>query len=237
MEQWISGQKIMDKKKIARPGFFNIVTGQDLQPYYKSGRPKPSPEFSEKLSELADLKKQLPILKQRIKRPVNPKDIRQEIIRVRQELAGKDDETELKYVQARKKEIEAELPKPNPYSWRSYCLPDSEEEASEIIDDLINSYFKTADVDEVIGKKLKRPLSDDLNDKKLRPSNKHRIECRKTAEKLWGKNPEITIADMIHKDEINTLFNGRIYNTKTMRNWIKDLCPNRSPGRRPKAKQ
>jgi len=39
---------------------------------------------------------------------------------------------------------------------------------------------------------------------------------------------------MIHNDEINAVFDGKVYNDKIIRNWIKEFCPDRSPGRRPK---
>ena len=57
------------------------------------------------------------------------------------ERAGEDCETQLQYTKERIKTIEGVLPHPNPHSWKDYCLPDSEEEASEIIDDLINCRF------------------------------------------------------------------------------------------------
>jgi hypothetical protein len=65
---------------------------------------------------------------------------------------------------------------------------------------------------------------------------RHRIECRKVAERIWKdeikkKKPITTIADMMHKDEINKLFEKRVYSEKTMRDWLKELCPNRKPGR------
>jgi hypothetical protein len=71
--------------------------------------------------------------------------------------------------------------------------------------------------------------------KKLRPSQMHRDECRKVAAKFWEKYPEMTIADMIDRAEILEVSkknNGKAYMEKTVRNWIKDLCPDRSPGRR-----
>jgi hypothetical protein len=72
---------------------------------------------------------------------------------------------------------------------------------------------------------------------KLRPNQKHKIECRKVAKKIWDENPSITIADMILSDEISNVCEGKVYAEKTLHNWIKDLCPNRSPGRRPKKSQ
>jgi len=74
--------------------------------------------------------------------------------------------------------------------------------------------------------------------KNLRPSQKAKIECRKIAEAIWRNSRKITIADMLNEDEIvfaSTKSNGDLYSEKTVRNWIKDLCPNRSPGR-PKKK-
>ncbi|MFC1554093.1 sigma 54-interacting transcriptional regulator [candidate division KSB1 bacterium] len=70
--------------------------------------------------------------------------------------------------------------------------------------------------------------------KKLRPSQKHRLECRKIAEKIWANNPSITIPEMIQRAEIKEAADNIDYRKRTMRNWIKNLCPNRSPGRRPK---
>jgi hypothetical protein len=72
---------------------------------------------------------------------------------------------------------------------------------------------------------------------KLRPSQKHRERCRAIAELIWQSNSDITIEDMAKKDEIKRIGcenNG--YTVKTIREWIKDLCPNRKPGRRPEAK-
>ena len=71
-------------------------------------------------------------------------------------------------------------------------------------------------------------------EKKLRPVQRHKKECREVAKKIWKKDSTITIADMLMKDEITYACEGRIYAEKTIRDWIKDLCPNRSPGRRPK---
>ena len=71
---------------------------------------------------------------------------------------------------------------------------------------------------------------------KLRPNQRHKIECRKIAAKIWENEPNVTIADMIWRDEIAEACEKKTYNESTLRNWIKDLSPNRSPGRRPKKK-
>ena len=58
-------------------------------------------------------------------------------------------------------------------------------------------------------------------------------EVRKVAKEEWDKDQSITIEDMALKDEINSITDN---NEKTIRNHIKDLCPNRKPGRRPAPK-
>ena len=71
--------------------------------------------------------------------------------------------------------------------------------------------------------------------KKFRPSQIAKIECRTIAKKIWEKDPTITIAAMIdHKELIPHTIkkDGNEYTAKTVRNWIKDLCPDRSRGRR-----
>jgi hypothetical protein len=63
----------------------------------------------------------------------------------------------------------------------------------------------------------------------------HRERCRAIAQMLWDQDPKITIADMIHRDEINKYgCEEKLYSEKTLRTWINDLAPDRSPGRRPK---
>ncbi len=70
---------------------------------------------------------------------------------------------------------------------------------------------------------------------------RHRIECRKVADKIWKdeikkKKPITTIDNMMQKDEVNEVFEGETYHDSTMRKWLKDLCPNRKPGPRPTIK-
>ena len=61
-------------------------------------------------------------------------------------------------------------------------------------------------------------------------------KVREKASALWEKDPTITIAYMAyeHLADIAKKPNGSIYADGTIRKWIKDLCPDRSRGRRPK---
>jgi hypothetical protein len=122
-------------------------------------------------------------------------------------------------------------------SWFYLELPDSEEEAEKLIDKVVNSYFLKEDVLKKLGPAKKdagKLFANTQTGKKLSPVQRHKIECRRIAAELWNKDPSITIADMVHKDEINLVSDPKNYNGKTLRNWIKDLCPDRTPGRRPK---
>lgn len=86
-----------------------------------------------------------------------------------------------------------------------------------------------------------QPLKEEIEssgpkEKKLRQNQKAKIECRKVAEKLWKKDPIITITDMTKEPEILAVDqrkDGKHYMEGTIRDWIKDLCPDRSQGRRP----
>jgi hypothetical protein len=69
---------------------------------------------------------------------------------------------------------------------------------------------------------------------KQRPNQEHRLACRVVAKALWEQDPTITIHDMGYRDEINALLRGKGYSDATFRDWFKDLCPNRQPGRRKK---
>jgi hypothetical protein len=71
---------------------------------------------------------------------------------------------------------------------------------------------------------------------KPKPRNEDKWDVvRRKAAELWKSDPTITIADMASRDEI-TLILGRNYADKTIKEHIKDLCPNRNPGRRPDKK-
>jgi hypothetical protein len=76
-------------------------------------------------------------------------------------------------------------------------------------------------------------------DIKLRPVQKHKKECREIAKSIWKQMPELNIAEMIRRDEITIIRlkkKPKQYSERTIRGWIKNLCPNPKSGRRPKPK-
>ncbi len=78
-------------------------------------------------------------------------------------------------------------------------------------------------------------LEEEKHGVNLRPSQRHRLRCREIAASLWEGDATITIAGMAYRDEINRACEGEVYADSTIRKWIKDLCPNRLPGRRKKS--
>lgn len=119
------------------------------------------------------------------------------------------------------------LPEKCKLSWK-YLSVNSEEIAKAVNKRLENAIFKEEEVD----KYFVNIKSDPLLKKKLRPNQKCKIDCREMAKKLWEKDPTITITAMFDHAEIKKIRNNK-YKEKTFRNWVKDFCLNRKPGRRP----
>lgn len=65
-----------------------------------------------------------------------------------------------------------------------------------------------------------------------RSNQRHRLKVREIAKKLWQNHPDWTIQRLIEHNEVNAATTPRVYSEKTLRYWIKDLAPNRLPGRR-----
>lgn len=67
-----------------------------------------------------------------------------------------------------------------------------------------------------------------------RASQRHRERCRALAALLWEREPSLTIEAMIDRDEIAKFGQEeQCYDRDVVRRWVKDLCPDRKPGRRP----
>ncbi|MCK9228810.1 MAG: hypothetical protein M0P30_13635 [Syntrophorhabdaceae bacterium] len=65
-----------------------------------------------------------------------------------------------------------------------------------------------------------------------RLNQRHKLKVREAAQSLWQKHPGWTIQKLIDSDEINAITTPRVYTERTLRDWIKDLAPDRRPGRR-----
>jgi hypothetical protein len=134
----------------------------------------------------------------------------------------------------------------NGSSWEGFGLPQDPELSARFIGALLNSFYLRDEVynrlspqselapdqEPVQPVQIFEQVEKAVKQQKLRPAQRHRLACREAAEKIWREKPNLTIEDMIQRDEIANACEGILYREKTIRNWIKDLCPNRKPGRR-----
>ena len=95
----------------------------------------------------------------------------------------------------------------------------------------------TYNITKIVSQDHIHPLFNNKSTKirELKTTQRRKERCRAIAELLWKENQNITIADMICKDQITKIgCEETKYGEKVLRDWIKNLCPNRNPGRRPK---
>jgi hypothetical protein len=105
----------------------------------------------------------------------------------------------------------------------------------------VSWYFRLSDIEGIESQYGFEPKEDSgvSKQRKPRPSRVAKERCREVAAKIWEEDPDITIRGMSERPEILEVTkrpDGLYYLERTIRGWIKDLCPNRSPGRRPKKK-
>ena len=140
------------------------------------------------------------------------------------------------------------------YTWKEYTIPPSQEGIKGTVNILINSLFLREEVSKVLGVIEEvlplgplndsttghEPLEDstqkliESTPEKLRPNQRHRIECRKIAEMLLGLDPKMTIPELHENDKIKKACEGKKYHLETFRKWLKGLNYNNNPGRRRK---
>lgn len=71
---------------------------------------------------------------------------------------------------------------------------------------------------------------------KYKSINLTREQCRTLASYLWSKDPTINITRMVAHPDLAKFSDCRAFTAKTVRQWIKDLCPNPTVGRPRKSK-
>jgi hypothetical protein len=126
-------------------------------------------------------------------------------------------------------------------NWDGFELPEERNLEAYFVRVLMNSHFHAEEVDRFLPGHTESPEKGKLLSAESKPSRSvHAQECskkcREIAKRIWDRQPDFTIAGMINRSEIAgqaLQINGRPYSEMTVRNWIRDLCPNRKPGRRP----
>jgi hypothetical protein len=126
-------------------------------------------------------------------------------------------------------------------NWDRFELPPENELAACFINRLVGSNYRAEDVDRLFKEHIEpaeKRKSPEVNPKRSRsiPSKERIKKCREIAKQIWNQQPDLTIAGMINRNEIirqTKRPDGGKYSEMTVRSWIRDLCPNPKPGRRP----
>jgi len=183
--------------------------------------------------------------------PYRPADVVQQFIAgLEHELAQHDDlawnlfaldreemiANQIKPLQKRIQDHQVYLRSLDGAGWEGFEFPQDKDLSAHFIGVLLNSLYLKADVEKFHSAPAEpavaAPIQAPANPKKLRPAQMHRLACRAVAEKIWKEDPNLTIEEVINRKEISDAYQGAAYTNKTLRNWIKNLCPNRKPGRR-----
>lgn len=253
-----TGREIVTEAVIMDFQLFDFVKN-GLQPYTMTGSILESPALRGKRAELALTVQNLKRLTQERDtkfRPItmpkgwvpdkkNPKDVmimNTLIYRTERKEDLERLESKIEELKVKAEDLEKELDRTRSCSWKEYQSPEDEKARRRFIDELLNSFYRKADFfefPELIALIREEPSPLLTVKHKLRPSQKHREECRKIAKGFWDEEPSITISEIIQREEMvkaSKKSNDQLYLEKTVRNWIKDLCPNRARGRRPNKK-
>jgi hypothetical protein len=264
MSKWFSGKEIIEKNGLDSLELFEYVSKGLLQPYhYQSYHSVPPPNIQQKKTKLEELKNELETLTNELAFCRSGSSSEDKQCQLEEKyFQGKIDfdtyversvavwhdhtpeyvkylEIEIKNKQKVGAVLEKNLSKVKNDSWSDFHLPYNEDQKKIINNDLLNSTFKLSEVEKItkLRKHDQRELDHMPTEKKQRPNQIAKTECRKIAKNLWNEDPSITIADMIVSDKISNeclAIAGNTFTENTLRDWIKDLCPNRLPGRRKK---
>jgi hypothetical protein len=158
MSKFIPGKEVLTKLGIRDFELFEYATGGLIQPY-DLGRPKPPLSIPIKRFKLNDLEGRLKKLKKSlpnapdepirwvknphsIGRPYNP-------VNPVPQRNKSQIKVELRVIKKKIRDLKKELSIVEGDSWRNYELPESNIEAKKVINYLVNSFFKTKDVEKL----------------------------------------------------------------------------------------
>lgn len=124
--------------------------------------------------------------------------------------------------------------------WDEFELPLEQDLLNRFSSFLINARYSAEEVNRFLGRPSDAAGSDKTlpaEAKSARSLHAQRTneKCREIAKRIWARQPDFTIAAMINHSEVIRQAlkpDGNPYSEITIRNWIRDLCPNPRPGRR-----
>jgi hypothetical protein len=225
MQEWINGYQI---KKIGQLGDVEILQGcitKSLTPYDDKGKPvMPADVMVQHISNLEQELSRLDELAWDFSGAERERMIHEDIEPLQDRLQGC--RTYLGSIRAA--------------NWDEFELPAEQSMLGHFSTFLINARFPAEEVDRflckpsTVGDVEEAPPSET---KPARLQHAQRVNeiCREIAKRIWERQPDFTIAAMInHSEMVRHAIkpDGSLYSEITIRNWIKDLCPNPRPGRR-----
>lgn len=141
MSKWISGQQIVQSFGITKIELYDLVK-KGLQPYNELARPIQPPNVQEIERNLGMYRFRYELLEKNWQQALLRGTDESELEEQKQELKKKIEELESKL-----SEIEDET---EDHPWKAYCLPASESEAKEVLNNLRRALYKYEDVVEVV---------------------------------------------------------------------------------------
>ena len=125
-------------------------------------------------------------------------------------------------------------------SWDEFELPADAELEGCFSSCLIDSRYRTEEVERFLPKQpdsaqVELPPAAESKSSRSAYAQACNRKCREIAKRIWDRQPDFTIAALVNHSEITRQArkpDGRPYSDLTIRNWIRDLCPNPKPGRR-----
>jgi hypothetical protein len=124
--------------------------------------------------------------------------------------------------------------------WDEFELPAEKDLLGRFYSFLMASKYTSEEVERFLRKPSEAGLVEGAPFAEAKSANSQGAQkvsekCREIASRIWERQPDFSIAAMINHSEIIRQArkpDGSPYSEITIRNWIRDLCPNPRPGRR-----
>jgi hypothetical protein len=225
MQEWIHGYQI---KKMGQLGNVEILQGcitKSLTPYDDKGQPvMPGDVMAQHIS-----------------------DLEQELSRLDEiawDLSGAERERmihdDIEPLQERLQGCRTYLESIRTANWDQFELPAEQGMLGRFSSFMINARYPAGEVDKFLRKPSEVGGVEETPPIESKPARSMYAQtvnekCREIAQRIWERQPYFTIAAMINHSEMVRQArkpDGSPYSEITIRNWIRDLCPNPRPGRR-----
>jgi hypothetical protein len=230
MQGWIHGSQVMS---LAQMTDLEIVQGcitESLTPHNDHGLPiKPADVMVQHISDLEQELSRLDGLAWDLSGVEREKMIVEQIDPLQERLQG---------CQAYLKSIKTS-------NWDEFGLPTDKGIGRCYASFLINSRYSAEEVERFLSTEsgstdIELPPQVETKPARSGYAQEANKKCREIAKRIWDRQPDFTIAAMINHSEIirqTRKADGSAYSEMTIRNWIRDLCPNPKPGRRSASSQ